>query len=394
MMVPDCLKTWLFLPRLLLLLVLLCPKQHCHGAKSTGQGGQVKKSSHLVPGPVGDELCPGTHFKIQEKEINSFSDLTQMFTHYTRIPKLAGSMASHVVVVNVEVTGNKPCGAFTSNATFYIRAGLRDVKHFLYSYQSQALRFTRSSIFKGSSSDQNLNILDLGARNGMTTAYIAMNFPKAKIIATEPSLPELALLRLNTAQYPNVHVEYGAVWDSQVALKLDRSHLSGRPHSSSGSLGRGRSSGGEAAGSTTGSSSQPLLHRFVVDVMDVAAGAGKMGELVPSITLSSLLQRHDWTEVDLLHADLDGVERVVLGDSLAASSWLKKVRCISLRLGYGDQTAAVREVGRMLGGAYTLGGRSVDVHYWCRQGGKNVVKQGSDSPGKASNSSSSISAKG
>jgi hypothetical protein len=46
-------------------------------------------------------------------------------------------MTSHVVVVTVEVTGNKPCGAFTNNATFYFRAGLRDVKHFMYSYQSQ-----------------------------------------------------------------------------------------------------------------------------------------------------------------------------------------------------------------------------------------------------------------
>jgi FkbM family methyltransferase len=372
--IHNCLKYSLLFQKYLLFSAILTLKFDCYGAKSAGgRGGQVKKSANAIVVPMGDDLCPGTHFKIQKKEINSFSDLSQMFTHYTLIPKLGG-MTSHVVVVTVEVTGNKPCGAFTSNATFYFRAGLRDVKHFMYSYQSQAMGFLRSSIFKGSSaSEQNLNILDLGARNGMTTTYMAMNFPKAKIIATEPSLPELALLRLNTAQYPNVYVEYGAVWDSQVALKLDRSHLIGRNRGSSAD-GRGRPGGTASSGSA---SQQPLLHRFVVDVMDVAAGAGKMGEVVPSITLSSLLQRHGWTEVDLLHADLDGGERVILGDSQAASTWLKKVRCISLRLGYGDQTAAVQEVGRMLGGAFLLGGRSVDVHYWCRQGEKNILKRGS-----------------
>lgn len=42
----------------------------------------------------------------------------------------------------------------------------------------------------------------------------------AQIIATEPSLPEFALLRLNTARYRNVRTEYGAVWDSMATLKV------------------------------------------------------------------------------------------------------------------------------------------------------------------------------
>ena len=41
-----------------------------------------------------------------------------------------------------------------------------------------------------------------------------------QIIATEPSLPEFALLRLNTARLPNVYAEYGAVWDRHALQKV------------------------------------------------------------------------------------------------------------------------------------------------------------------------------
>ena len=41
-----------------------------------------------------------------------------------------------------------------------------------------------------------------------------------QIIATEPALPEFALLRLNTARLPNVYAEYGAVWDRYALLKV------------------------------------------------------------------------------------------------------------------------------------------------------------------------------
>ena len=47
----------------------------------------------------------------------------------------------------------------------------------------QALGFATSSLFKGPSpaSEQPLHILDLGARTGFSTAYLATTFPKAQV---------------------------------------------------------------------------------------------------------------------------------------------------------------------------------------------------------------------
>ena len=41
-------------------------------------------------------------------------------------------------------------------------------------------------------------------------------------------------------------------------------------------------------------------------------------------------------------------------------------RCVSLRLGLGEQAPAVHELRKLLGGDFARWGRSVDVHFWCR----------------------------
>ena len=69
------------------------------------------------------------------------------------------------------------------------------------------------------------NILDLGAHTGMSTLYMARAFPGAKVVAVEPQLQSFALLRLNSAQLKNVHLEYGAAWDKAATVKVRWSAL-------------------------------------------------------------------------------------------------------------------------------------------------------------------------
>ena len=58
-------------------------------------------------------------------------------------------------------------------------------------------------------------------------------------------------------------------------------------------VGRSTSTGGGGGGGGTSHSPhhRPLLHRFVIEELDVAAGGGKMGDVVPAITVVSLIQR-------------------------------------------------------------------------------------------------------
>ena len=213
----------------------------------------------------------------------------------------------------------------------------------------------------------------------------------AQIIATEPSLPEFSLLRLNTARLPYVYAEYGAVWDRHALLKVRTVPARARhphntpcllagirpvyvtvvplkpPHSSAyplflpaavpachhhcssacllthqhtpysclqldrlakspggggmargaagagsrrnsvadsdeasaASLQGGRSSGNlrslllQGGGTSDGlpRSIRPMLHRFNLDAVERGASGGRIGDVVPSITIGSLLQR-------------------------------------------------------------------------------------------------------
>jgi len=293
----------------------------------------------------GGRLCSGTAFVLGDKEIASFNDLSKYFSYYSLIPKLG----SHDMVA-VELTTRAPCGAFVGNATYYVRTGVRDVKQFKRVFHSQVLRFTRQ-LFKGS--DAPRRILDLGAHTGMTTAYLASTFPRAQVVALEPSLQEFALLRLNTAALKNVRVEYGAAWDKQATVKLTTRGSSGA---------RGPSAGASASSSSASSGPDTTLwHRFVVDVMEMTNG--RLGDIVPSYDVGTLMERYGWPDVDLLHADLEGAERVVFGDPRAKDTWLKSVRCIALRLA-PDQTPSA--MSKLLGQAFLRRGKNLDVHVWCR----------------------------
>lgn len=54
-------------------------------------------------------------------------------------------------------------------------------------------------------------IIDAGAHIGTATISLARRFPKATIVAIEPSSDNIALLRQNTAAFPNVEVRHAAL---------------------------------------------------------------------------------------------------------------------------------------------------------------------------------------
>jgi FkbM family methyltransferase len=63
-------------------------------------------------------------------------------------------------------------------------------------------------------------IFDIGANVGYTSVYFAEKYPGARIIAVEPQAANAALLKKNTASYPNVTVVQAGVWSRQACLTL------------------------------------------------------------------------------------------------------------------------------------------------------------------------------
>lgn len=285
------------------LLVVLLGAAACAAPDRTfpqsGHGGKVASAAW------GDGLvCPQPLFQIGDKTIRAFEDLARYFSLYTRIPKI-----DTTEIVSVDVIG-APCGPFAQNATFYLRAGTHDLRMMKTAFGGQSQLKPLLQIF-GKAPPR--RVLHLGAHTGMATMFLAQNFQGADVVAIEPELSNYAMLRLNTAPYQRVNVEWGAAWDRSVTVKLDRGY-------------RGRS----------------LWQRFVVDILEMSTG--RLGDIVPAVHVGDLLRKWNWTAatggVDLVHADMEGAEKVVIADA-SAREWLKLVKCVSMKNANSETASAV-----------------------------------------------------
>jgi len=63
-------------------------------------------------------------------------------------------------------------------------------------------------------------IFDLGANVGYASIYFANKYPNAKIFALEPEINNYVIAQKNTANYPNITLIKGAVWNKLEDLNL------------------------------------------------------------------------------------------------------------------------------------------------------------------------------
>ena len=90
-------------------------------------------------------------------------------------------------------------------------------------------------------------IVDAGAYTGLSTAFFALRYPAAKIIAIEPDEANFELLLRNTAAFANVQAVRAALWveSGSVVLADPRVRPVGPP---AGRAGRGRAGPGRDPG--------------------------------------------------------------------------------------------------------------------------------------------------
>ena len=142
---------------------------------------------------------------------------------------------------------------------------------------------------------QGLNIVDLGANVGLTTAYLSLYFPGSRFACVEPHPDNLALLKRNAGLLgQRVRVMEGAAAASSGAWMFDTSAPSW---------------GGR------------LLKE----------GSGVQ---VASFSIPDIMARSEFGTVDLLKVDIEGAEQQIFGSN---TQWLEHVNLIAIEL-HGSYT--------------------------------------------------------
>jgi FkbM family methyltransferase len=140
-------------------------------------------------------------------------------------------------------------------------------------------------------------IIDAGANVGYASAFFALQYPEAKIIALEPEAANFALLKQNTSSFPNVTPIQAAIWPTSGQVNL---------------LDPGMGSWGfEAADPENGRTDIKSL--------------GK----VRAMTVDEIMAEFNLPYVDILKVDIEGGEKALFANSPA---WVQRVGVIMIEL--------------------------------------------------------------
>jgi FkbM family methyltransferase len=131
-------------------------------------------------------------------------------------------------------------------------------------------------------------IVDAGAHIGISTLFFANMFPDARIIAIEPDPSNFEILRMNTANYPNVEPVQAALWHIEEKLAI----------------------------------SNPSAPNWSFQINSANKGD------VTALTMDSLIR--EYGQIDLLKLDIEGAEKQIF--SCDVDTWLPRVRVLCVEL--------------------------------------------------------------
>jgi FkbM family methyltransferase len=140
-------------------------------------------------------------------------------------------------------------------------------------------------------------IIDAGANVGYASVFFALKYPSARIIAIEPETANFAVLRQNTAAFPNISPIKAALWPTSGYVNL---------------LNPGFGSWGfEAADPNEPQPNLPAL------------------EKVRAITIHDILDEFALSSIDILKVDIEGGEKDLFAGS---PEWLERVGVVMIEL--------------------------------------------------------------
>ena len=164
----------------------------------------------------------------------------------------------------------------------YLRTPSTDIRSYTQIFFRQDLNFNYQELVK--------IIVDVGANAGFASVYYANRFPNAKIFAIEAAHQNIAILKKNTALYPNITVVHAALWPESTNLDIV-------------DTGRGE---------------------WSYQVMP-SVGSPVEGKTVQAITIQELCERQKIDTIDILKIDIEGAEYELFQRS---HNWLSLVETI------------------------------------------------------------------
>jgi FkbM family methyltransferase len=170
----------------------------------------------------------------------------------------------------------------------WLRAGTTDVANFEQIFLVGSLdqrRFPQSRALRAyaRTAPAPQVVVDGGAYIGLSSIWLARDFPDARIFAVEPDPGNAAMVRRNVAAWPNVEVVEAGLWDQPTTVFLR--HEGQEPWS--------------------------------VKVTDTAGD----GSGVPTITINQLMERAGARELLMVKLIIEGSERAVFRSGL---EWLDR----------------------------------------------------------------------
>jgi FkbM family methyltransferase len=138
-------------------------------------------------------------------------------------------------------------------------------------------------------------IIDAGGYIGLSAAFFTGKYPHATIITVEPDEENFALLRLNTARFPNVHAIRAAVWRDSGMISV----------------------------------TDPGNGPWGLQVAEVDNTVASDKGLVRAITIDEIIKEFNLERVDLLKVDVEGSETEIFA---TASTWISSIDAICIEL--------------------------------------------------------------
>jgi FkbM family methyltransferase len=126
-------------------------------------------------------------------------------------------------------------------------------------------------------------VIDGGAYIGLSSIWLARDYPEATIFAVEPDPENAAMARRNAAAWPNIEVVEAGLWDQQTTLSLN--------------------------------------HPEGIEPWRVRVDEGGAGRTVPTVTINQLIEQAGASELLAVKLIIEGAERAVFRSNL---EWLDK----------------------------------------------------------------------
>lgn len=188
------------------------------------------------------------------------------------------TLISRPFLVTISVSGQK-------SQSFWLRAGTSDVEVYKKVFIDEEYRLP----FDANPS----TIFDLGANVGFASAYYALAFPSASILAVEPSDENFELMQRNLKSFAQVKIIKGAVWSEDGELNLI----------------------------------DPGIGPWGLQVAPTSQG--QKSPVVQSFTIRSLMSQQGISRLDLLKVDIEGAEKEVFEH---CGEWIDNVSAIVIEL--------------------------------------------------------------